>query len=72
MTDLYVENLLKNINEGEKILIIKLIKVYSIYFIKKELTSTPAIHHEIVTCTIDTPVYSKIYRYPQVHEESKR
>lgn len=34
----------------------------------QQLTHTHEIQHQIIT-TVDKPIYSKIYRYPQIHEE---
>lgn len=64
------ENLVKGLNSEEKNLLNKLLKSYKNLFFKEgeQLTSTSKITHEIITTT-QKPIYSKIYRYPQVHEE---
>ena len=61
---------LDHLNNDEKNNIIKFLKNNEDLFYKEGdiLSSTREICHEIVT-TIDKPLYSKIYRYPQIHEK---
>ena len=70
-----VDQLLDHVNLGElnqeEIFgVNKLLKEYKDLFYMEgdDLTFTHEITHEIVTTT-NNPVYSKIYRYPKVHEE---
>lgn len=61
---------LEHLNDEEKSRIIDVLKRNKDLFFKEgdKLTSTLEIKHEIIT-SIDRPVFSKIYRYPQVHEK---
>lgn len=61
---------LEHLNSEEKCLTANLLKRNKDLFFKEgdKLTSTQEIRHEIVTST-DRPVFSKIYKYPQVHEK---
>lgn len=60
----------KNLNAEEGNHLRSLLKSYSDLFFKEgeTLSCTNEIEHEIVT-TISKPIYSKIYRYPRVHEQ---
>lgn len=51
-------------------MITKLLHSFKDLFYKEgdKLSATHEIKHEIITST-DRAVYSKIYRYPQIHEE---
>lgn len=64
------KNLSKSLNFEEKNHLNVLLKSYKDLFFKEgdQLTSTSEIQHQIVTTT-DKPIYSKIYRYPQIHEQ---
>jgi len=64
------ENLFVSLNKEESEHLKILLKSYQDLFYKEGdcLTSTWDITHQIITTT-DTPIYSKIYRYPQVHEK---
>lgn len=59
-----------HLNKEEKNSIIKLLKQNNHLFFKEGdiLTATQETVHEIITTT-DRPVFSKIYRYPLVHEK---
>lgn len=59
-----------NLNKEENGRITKLLHRYSKLFYKEgdNLTFTHEVQHEIATKT-DRPIYSKIYRYPKVHEQ---
>lgn len=65
-------NLIKhsNLNKEENGRILKLLNRYSKLFYKEgnNLTFTHEVQHEIATKT-DRPIFSKIYRYPKVHEQ---
>lgn len=63
-------NLYKDLNSEEKMHLDKLLKTYSNLFFKEGeiLTSTSVVKHDIITTT-NKPIYSKIYRYPQIHEQ---
>lgn len=60
---------LDHINSEERKEIVQLLRDYKELFYKDgdQLTFTHEINHEIITNT-SNPVYSKIYRYPKVHE----
>lgn len=71
VTDNILETLkLDHLNNEEKTAIVDSLKQNEDLFFKEgeKLTSTHEIKHEIVTST-DRPIYSKIYRYPQIHEK---
>lgn len=61
---------LDHMNVEEKDKISKLLCQYrKLFYMEGDiLTSTHEIQHEIITTT-NNPVYSKIYRYPQIHEK---
>lgn len=61
---------LNHLNAEEKQSIMKVLKEYEILFYKEgdKLTFTHEVQHEIVTTT-NRPIYSKIYRYPRIHEQ---
>ena len=61
---------LDHLNNDERNNIVKLLKNNEDLFYKESdiLSSTSEIYYEIVT-TFDKPLYSKIYRYPQIHEK---
>jgi len=65
-----LSKLYENLQSDEEKRLKKLINSYKDLFFKEgdQLTCTTAIQHEIVTTT-DRPIFSKIYRYPHVHEE---
>lgn len=60
---------LAHLNSEEYQLLSKLLSDYSELFYREgdQLSATHEIKHEIRT-NIDQPIYSKVYRYPQVHE----
>lgn len=60
---------LSHLNSEEHQLLTELLNRYSELFYKDgdQLSATHEIKHEIITTT-DQPIYSKIYRYPQIHE----
>lgn len=65
------ENLnLSKLNKEEEKELMKLLLEFEDLFYKEEdkLTATSEIQHEIITTT-EKPLYSKIYRYPQIHEQ---
>lgn len=64
------KELTKNLNPEEKRHLEVLLKSYGDLFFKEgeTLSCTDAIKHEIVT-TVSKPIYSKIYRYPHIHEK---
>lgn len=59
-----------DMNSQEKKILKEIINKNTDLFFEEgqNLTHTHEIQHEIVT-TVDKPVYTKIYRYPQIHEE---
>lgn len=61
---------LDHLNNKEKDEIVKFLRHNKDLFFKEgdKLTFTHEIKHEIIT-KIDRPIFSKIYRYPQVHEK---
>lgn len=58
-----------HINIVEKHKLINLSREYQNFIYKEgeQLTCTHEVQHEIVI-TINAPIYSKIYRYPRIHE----
>lgn len=60
---------LEHLNSEENHMISKLLRNFKELFYKEgdKLSTTSVIKHEIKTTT-DRPLYSKIYRYPQIHE----
>lgn len=66
-----IENLkVDHLNKEEYNSIINLLKNYQELFFKEgdKLSFTHEIQHDITTTT-SNPIYSKIYRYPQIHEK---
>ena len=63
------EKFSKDLNSEEKAYLEILLKKYGDLFFKEgdHLSSTVGTEHRIIT-TSDKPIYSKIYRYPQIHE----
>ena len=63
------ENFFKDLNSEEKKYLKELLHKYGDLFFKEgdQLTNTNGTEHRITT-TSDKPIYSKIYRYPQIHE----
>lgn len=61
---------LSHLNDHESKLIKNLMQNYQELFFKEgdELTCSNEVQHEIGTAT-NRPIYSKTYRYPQIHEE---
>lgn len=67
----FIEKLkLEHLNNEERNETIKLLNQNEDLFFKEgdKLTSTHEVEHEIIT-SVDRPLYSKIYRYPQIHEK---
>lgn len=64
------DSFLTNLNCEEQKALKNLLKNFKDLFFKEgdTLTSTTKIEHEIIT-TSNIPIYSKIYRYPQIHEQ---
>lgn len=60
---------LDHLNAEEKQVTLRLLNDFKDLFFKEgdTLSATHEVFHEIVT-TIDKPLYSRIYRYPQIHE----
>lgn len=69
-SELEFQNFFKNLNSEEENKLKNLLIGYKDLFFKEgdQLTSTTQVVHRIVTTT-NAPIYSKIYRYPQVHEK---
>lgn len=61
---------INHLNEEEKLKLTKIVKKYREIFYKDgcDLTFTNTIKHEIKT-TDTMPIYTKTYRYPQIHKE---
>ena len=61
---------LEHLNDEERRAVEALLAESKELFFQKGdvLSATSQTSHEIIT-TIDRPLYSKIYRYPQIHEE---
>lgn len=61
---------LDHLNSIEKGRIMRILKEYQNLFYKEgsKLTFTHEVQHEIITNT-SNPIYSKIYRYPRIHEK---
>lgn len=74
ITDTKFQNInelnLSNLNNEEYLRMTDLLNEYNDLFYKDGdvLTCTEKVQHVIPT-TINTPLYSKIYRYPQIHEK---
>lgn len=61
---------LDHVNSEERHQLLEILRQYQDLFYKEgdKLTFTHEVHHEIITTT-NNAIYSKIYRYPRIHEQ---